>query len=249
MMGSERSARGWAAVLIVLGVGLLGVAFVAAFMIVRAPGAAFDRWVPTEDVQGPEAAFTWASSDRRVELSDTSSPGDADLAGRVWDFGDGTASEEPNPIHEYGEDGEYTVRLEVTDTMGQTSRAEAGVGVQAGTENSGQGELGLTELADSVTATVERLAKGIGVVLLVIGLFVVMVMAGGRLLKHGVRALRPIPERISVKVRPRELEREVHLDLTQQTDTATTSIATERGSTPAAAGATEPREERETLGV
>jgi hypothetical protein len=236
-------------VLIVLGVGLLGVAFVAAFLIVRDPGASFDRWVPAEDVQGPEASFTWASSDRRVELSDTSSPGDADLVGRVWDFGDGTASEEPNPVHEYGEDGEYTIRLEVTDTTGQTSRAEAGVGVQAGTENSGQGELGLTELADSVTATVERLAKGIGVVLLVIGLFVVMVMAGGRLLKHGVRALRPIPERISIKVRPRELEREVHLDLTQQTDTATTGIATERGSSPAAPGATEPREERETLGV
>ena len=248
-MGSERSARGWAAVLIVLGVGLLGVAFVAAFMIVRDPGAAFDQWVPAEDVQGPEAAFTWASSDRRVELSDTSSPGDADLAGRVWDFGDGTASEKPNPTHRYGEDGEYTVRLEVTDTAGQTSQAEAGVGVQAGTENSGQGELGLTELADSVTATVERLAKGIGVVLLVIGLFVVMVMAGGRLLKHGVHALRPIPERISIKVRPRDLEREVHLDLTRQTDTATTDIATERGSTPAAPGATESREERETLGV
>jgi len=247
-MSSEKSARGWAAVLIVLGVGLLAVAFVAAFMIVRDPGASFDQWVPTEDAQRPQAGFTWVSRDRRVEFSDTSSPGEADLAGRVWDFGDGTTSEKPTPTHEYGEDGEYAVRLEVTDTAGQTSQAEAGVGVQAGTENSGQGELGLTDLADSVTATVERLAKGIGVVLLVIGLFVVMVMAGGRLLKHGVRALRPIPERISVKVRPRDLEREVHLDLTHQTDTATSGAVADRSPT-AAPRTTESREERTTLGV
>ena len=247
-MASEKSARGWAAVLIVLGVGLLGVAFVAAFTIVRHPGTSFDQWVPVQEVQGPEAAFTWVSSDRRVELSDTSSLGDAELAGRVWDFGDGATSEKPNPTHKYGEDGEYTIRLEVTDTAGLSSQAEAGIGVQTGTENSGQGELGLTDLADSVTATVERLAKGIGVVLLVIGLFVVMVMAGGRLLKHGVRALRPIPERISVKVRPRDLEREVHLDLTKQPDAAPGGAVPERGSNTAS-GTTESREERTALGV
>lgn len=248
MMSSERSARGWAGVLIVLGVGLLVVAFVAAFVIVRDPGGSFDRWVPAEDAQGPQAAFTWTARDRAVELSDTSAPGDAELAGRVWDFGDGTTGEEPNPLHEYGEDGEYTIRLEVTDTAGQTSQAEAAVGVQVGTESSGQGELGLTELAGSVTATVERLAKGIGVVLLVVGLFVVMVMAGGRLLKHGVRALRPIPERISIKVRPRELEREVHLDLAGQTDAAAGGAATGRGSA-SASGSTETHGERTPIGV
>jgi hypothetical protein len=37
-------------------------------------------------------------------------------------------------------------------------------------------------------------------------MFVILTMIGGRLLRHGVRTLRPIPERISVKLRPKELE-------------------------------------------
>jgi hypothetical protein len=41
---------------------------------------------------------------------------------------------------------------------------------------------------------------------LVIGMFVVLTMIGGRLVRQGVRALRPIPERISVKLRPKKLE-------------------------------------------
>lgn len=248
-MNDDRSSRWWAVLLIVAGVGLLGFVFVSAVRIVSDPGGYFDRWVPAEEAQGPEASFSWTSTNRRVELRDTSTAGEADLTGRVWDFGDGTTSEEPNPTHRYDQEGEYTVQLEVTDADGLTSRAEAAVGAQAGTENSGQGELGLTELADSVTATVERVAKGIGVVLLVIGLFVVMVMAGGRLLKHGVRALRPIPERISVKVRPRELEHELRVDFAEPTDAATSSAPTPEDERQARVDAQQDQDERATLGV
>ena len=42
------------------------------------------------------------------------------------------------------------------------------------------------------------------------GLLVVMVLAGSRV--QGAHALRPIPGRISVKVRPKELERELEID-------------------------------------
>lgn len=225
MAGSGRSERLWAAALIVAGVALLGVAFVSAFRIVGDPGGYFDRWVPAEEAQGPEASFSWASTNRRVEFTDTSTPGSTKLKTRTWDFGDGARSRKPKPAHKYSEDGEHTVRLEVTDSDGLTSRAEASIGVEAGSRNSGQGELGLTDMADSVTATVERAAKGIGVVLLVIGLFVVMVMVGGRLLKHGVRALRPIPERITVKVRPKDLERELEIGFAQDIDPAPESGA------------------------
>ena len=217
MMNTEKYARSWAAVLIALGVGLLGVASVAAFTIIRDPGGSFDTWVSTEEGQGPEAAFTWSSDGRRVEFRDTSTAGDTDLTGRLWDFGDGATSEKANPAHKYGENGEYTVSLEVTSSEGLTSRAETGIAVEPGSDSSGQGELGMDALVDSVTTSVERVAKGIGVAVLVLGMFVVMVMAGGRLLKNGVRALRPIPERISIKVRPHDLERELDVGFVQQT--------------------------------
>jgi PKD repeat protein len=37
----------------------------------------------------------------------------------LWDFGDGTQSDQPNPVHVFEEDGVYNVELELTDTFGQ----------------------------------------------------------------------------------------------------------------------------------
>ncbi|MEA2024514.1 MAG: PKD domain-containing protein [Actinomycetota bacterium] len=206
MKNSNLYERLWATVLIVVGVVLLGVVFFSAFGIVKDPGEFYDKWVPADGVEGPEAAFDWASSDLVVEFVDTSSAGDANLERWAWDFGDGSESTDPNPSHRFDEDGEFGITLDVVDGNGLASRAEATVGVETGAENSGQGALGLNDLADSVIDAVERGAKGGGVVLLVIGLFVVLTMVGGRLLRQGVRVLRPIPDRISVKLRPKNLE-------------------------------------------
>ncbi|ADU31971.1 ThuA domain-containing protein [Evansella cellulosilytica] len=38
-----------------------------------------------------------------------------------WDFGDGTTSTEASPTHAYSENGEYTVRLSVTDATGKVA--------------------------------------------------------------------------------------------------------------------------------
>lgn len=38
----------------------------------------------------------------------------------LWDFGDGTTSEEANPEHQYAGDGTYTVTLTATNTVGHT---------------------------------------------------------------------------------------------------------------------------------
>ena len=198
--------RSWATVLIVAGVVLLGVVFFSAFAIVKDPGGSYNKWVPSEAVEDPEASFEWASSGLAVEFVDTSSVGDADIERWAWNFGDGTESADPNPSHRFPEDGEFAITLDVVDGNGLSSRAEAAVGVETGADNSGQGTLGLNDLADSVIDAVERGAKGSGVVLLVVGLFVVLTMVGGRLLRQGVRALRPIPDRISVKLRPKNLE-------------------------------------------
>jgi PKD repeat protein len=202
----NRYERWWSAGLIALGVVALGVAFIAAFAIVRDPGTYYDEWVPVDGPDGPEASFEWVASGRAVEFLDTSTMGDANLEQRVWDFGDGTESTDSDPSHRYATDGEYTVRLDVMDANGLTSQAEGAVSVEVGADTSGEGAIGMNDLAADLTDTVERAAKGGGVVLLVIGMLVVLTMIGGRLVRQGVRTLRPIPDRISMKLRPKELE-------------------------------------------
>ena len=228
-----------------LGVVVLGVVFVAALAVARDPGGFYDEWVPAEGVDGPEASFDWMSSGLAAEFVDTSSMGEAGIVRWAWSFPDGAESAEPNPSHRFSGDGEYTVTLDVVDANGLASQAEGTVAVEVGATNSGEGAIGLNDLADNLTDTVERSAKGAGVVVLVIGMFVILTMIGGRLLRQGVRTLRPIPERITVKLRPKELEMVV---AEPEVDARTTS---ERKGLPPAGGepAAEPVDELVESGV
>jgi len=54
---------------------------------------------------------------------------DGDTVSYHWDFGDGFASEEPNPIHDYREPGDYIVVLTVTDDEGEECSVERTVTV------------------------------------------------------------------------------------------------------------------------
>lgn len=192
--------------LIVIGVGLLGAVTVWAFSIIGDPGGNYDSWVPDEEVSGPEASFDWASSGLVVEFTDTSQVGESPIERWQWEFDDGTVSDEPNPTHQFSEDREWQVTLEVVAEDGSSSQAEGTVETQFGTNNSGEGAIGLNDLADKVVGTVDRAAKGSLVVALVIGLFLVLTIVGGRMVSQGVRMLRPVPKRINVKLRPKELE-------------------------------------------
>lgn len=192
--------------LIAIGVALLGVVALWAFSIVADPGGHYDAWVPEEDLLVPEASFGWASSGAVVEFTDTSQVGNTPIERWLWEFGDGAASDEPNPTHRFSEDQEWEVTLDVVAEDGSSSQAVGTVDVASGSINSGDGVIGLNDLADKVVRTVERAAKGSLVVFLVIGLFVVLAMVGGRMVSHGVRMLRPVPKRINVKLRPKELE-------------------------------------------
>ena len=50
-------------------------------------------------------------------------PANIGIASWLWDFGDGTSAGVRNPSHQYGEDGEYIVRLDVTTHDGRTASA------------------------------------------------------------------------------------------------------------------------------
>ncbi len=52
-----------------------------------------------------------------VQVSDV----EGDDVTYLWDFGDGSTSEEASPTHEYSESGTYTVTVTVTDQRGAVS--------------------------------------------------------------------------------------------------------------------------------
>ena len=206
MKATDRYERWWATGLIVLGAALLGIVFFMAFSIVSDPGGYYDEWIPAEGPEGPEASFDWVASGSVADFTDTSTTGDSDIVAWAWEFGDGTQSTDPNPSHRFTEDGEYTATLDVVDGNGASSQASGTVATGLEGPGSGTGEIGMSDLADKAIAAIERSAKGAGVVVLVIGMFVVLTMVGGRFVRQGVRALRPIPDKIRVKLRPKELE-------------------------------------------
>ncbi|MBT8213479.1 MAG: PKD domain-containing protein [Acidimicrobiia bacterium] len=203
-VSNDRASRWWGFALSAIGVLVLGIAVVIAIGIARDPSGSYDSWAG-ETVNGPEAGFEWFSDGTTVEFMDTSTTGDVEIEQWIWSLGNGEETRELNPVFGF-EPGEFTVSLDVVDANGLTSTAEASVSVEPGSATSGTGQIGLTDLADKVVTTVEDAAKAGLVVLLVIAMLVVLTMVGGRLVRHGTRMLRPVPDRIAVKLRPKRLE-------------------------------------------
>lgn len=53
-----------------------------------------------------------------IQFNDLSIIGSGEIVSREWDFGDGTTSTEENPLHEYADEGVYTVTLTVISDFG-----------------------------------------------------------------------------------------------------------------------------------
>ncbi|HKV09374.1 MAG TPA: PKD domain-containing protein [Thermoanaerobaculia bacterium] len=91
-------------------------------------------------VQGgrPVASFDYeqGGSDREVDFTSTSEGGQGRLT-YTWDFGDNTGSSEAVTSHTYATAGPYTVKLTVTDDLGQSDQATARITVPVTTPGSG----------------------------------------------------------------------------------------------------------------
>jgi len=78
-----------------------------------------DKEITVEELEDPIAKFDFYPQepveDEIVEFTDHSTETDGEILEWSWDFGDGTTSEEQNPIHAYAEYGIYIVELTVTD--------------------------------------------------------------------------------------------------------------------------------------
>ena len=78
----------------------------------------------------PVARFTVSprepSTSDAIQLLDCSrDPGDVGIAWRAWDFGDGTTSVGPAPVHRYSTAGDYEITLTLATFDGRVSRRSA----------------------------------------------------------------------------------------------------------------------------
>jgi PKD repeat protein len=75
----------------------------------------------------PAAAFSYATSRKRVTFTDRSTDSDGTIVSWFWDFGDGKTSTEQNPRHRYRKIGNYSVNLTVTDDGGVSNSTSKNV--------------------------------------------------------------------------------------------------------------------------
>lgn len=69
----------------------------------------------------PQAIFAITRDRRTVQLTNQSTGNPTDVA---WDFGDGTTSNEPNPLHTFPSDGDFTICQTVRNLCGETTRCQ-----------------------------------------------------------------------------------------------------------------------------
>ena len=86
----------------------------------------FTPYQPGEKLR-PEAKLTASVTEGMVPL-EVRFGGSGDGKTR-WDFGDGTASDEPNPVHVFEKPGLYSVTLTVTDAEGGSARSSVQIAV------------------------------------------------------------------------------------------------------------------------
>ncbi|MBK5096886.1 MAG: PKD domain-containing protein [Gemmatimonadetes bacterium] len=78
----------------------------------------------TPQNQGPTASFTVECDLLACTFTDLSTDSDGTVVGWNWSFGDGSTSEQQNPLHTYASGSTYSVTLTVTDDRGGTGQAQ-----------------------------------------------------------------------------------------------------------------------------
>lgn len=94
-----------------------------------------DSW-PVVEPEAESSCVNSSTSSRQVNfIGDDSYDPDGDTTLRYrWEFGDGKTSSEPNPVHTYTADGNYEVRLTVTDSHNNSASGFLAVHIHPGQE-------------------------------------------------------------------------------------------------------------------
>ncbi len=199
-----------------LGIGLLLFTFGNALALAANPGTFLRGQLPASQTsaQGPSAAFTWSSNGFNLTVQDTSRQGAAAITNWQWNFGDGggqVTGQNPG-THVYTNPGPYTVELTVTDSNSQQSTTFAPVDIVPSQPRSGQSVGSLTSSLPNVNLNLGDILLPVAVGTLTVGLYLAMAVVGGMVLKAGWNLVRPRPETIRIRLRPKHLQQMVEED-------------------------------------
>jgi hypothetical protein len=194
-------------VLIIVGISIMLFVFSTAMNLAFGAGDFFREQFPQEEAQeGPEAAFSWHPQGLEIEFHDDSREGDVTINQYEWFYG-GDGIERAggsNPTFEYSENGTYHVTLRIEDDNGKRSQAEADINVEEWSNATGASSLDSPEI--DINADFSNIIYPIAAAMLIGVLFLVMFLVGAAITKAGWNILKPKPEKLKIKLKPKEME-------------------------------------------
>lgn len=193
-----------------LGLGLLLFTFSQALTIASAPADFFRSQFPPQEQAptGPAATFRWDTSGFNATVQDTSRQGDAAITSWSWNFGDGTRVSGQNPgPHAYANPSVYQVSLIVRDGNGKESRALAQV--EAGPMQTRSGEsVGDPTAGLALSFDLSGILQPAAIVFLTFAMYAILAKVGGEVTRAGWNIIKPKPETIRIRIKPKHLEAE-----------------------------------------
>jgi PKD domain len=189
-----------------LGLGLLLFTFSHALALAGSPGDFLRTQMPQNQTpKGPAASFRWDSNGFNVTVTDTSQQGAVAIMSWQWDFGDGTRQSGQNPgIHTYASAGLYQASLIVRDGNGKESRAFAQVNVVPVQTRSGESAVDPTA-GLNLNFDLSGILQPLAIVVLTGAMYLVLAIAGGMVTKAGWNLIKPKPETVRVRMKPKQL--------------------------------------------
>ncbi len=201
-MDREKSSLYLGLGLLVAGIVVVALVLASALGLAANPGPFMGRQMEAASAGAPPVAFfTWNSEGTTVHFRDASVGRGALLASHHWEFGDGTQSSEPNPDHPYAGNGSYMVLLRVTDEDGLEGIAGTQLNVEPGVNTQGA-----SETNQGIDLDLGQVLVPVAIAVLTFGLYVVAFLCGGSLVKAGWNLIRPRPETIRIRLRPKQFE-------------------------------------------
>jgi len=197
-----------------LGLGLLLFTFSHALAIATAPGDFFRGQFPQQQAPaGPSASFTWdTNGSNTTTVQDTSRQGDVAITSWDWNFGDGTRVSGRNPgPHTYANASIYQVSLIIRDGNGKESRAVAQVEAVPMQPRSGD-SLSDPTAGLQLSFDLSGILQPVAITFLTFGMYVVLSMVGGAVTRAGWNMIKPKPETIRVRLKPRHLTQAMEED-------------------------------------
>lgn len=199
-----------------LGIAILLFTFASALALAANPGPFIMNQLPggQQQTQGPSASFTWSSNGFNLTVQDTSRQGTNPITGWSWDFGDGSGqvSGRIPGMHVYANAGPYTVMLTVTDTSNEQSTTFSPVDIVPAQTRSGQSIGDLTASLPNFDFNLGDILLPVSVGLLTVGLYLAMAVVGGMITKAGWNLIRPRPETIRIRLKPKHLQGMIEAD-------------------------------------